>query len=112
MSSIRTFRPIFGRVLVRADTIEDKIQQFKALKQMGFKIPDQAKENEVPTIGTIVSVGHTADPVLKVGMRVLYGRYAAKRIEWDLSLNVLQDEDILGIVEDDLQPEEHGGQAL
>ena len=92
-------RPLFARVIVRAETITDKVKHFSALSRAGFSIPDTAKEKDVPTFGTVISCGPTADSSLKPGDRILFGKYAAKKIEGYDDLFIMQDEDILAVDE-------------
>lgn len=97
----KTLKPIFGRVLVRADAMEDTVhRKYKSLAEAGFKIPDTAKEKDVPDEGTVIAVGKTAEHIQE-GDRVLWGKWAAKRVPWEDHLYVMADEDIIGIITED-----------
>lgn len=85
--------PLFGRVVVRCEPID------KRLKTSLF-IPDTAKDRHQPEQGEVIAVGPTADESVKVGAKVLWGRYAAKQIPGVEDLWIMQDEDILGVVKE------------
>lgn len=66
----------------------------------GIIIPDQAKEK--PLIGTVKFVGPgTKDEPLevKVGDRVLFGKYAGTEVDWEgETLVLMREADIIGII--------------
>ncbi|MDD2597157.1 MAG: co-chaperone GroES, partial [Candidatus Cloacimonetes bacterium] len=66
----------------------------------GIIIPDTAKEK--PQIAEIVAVGTDEDlqKIVKVGDKVLYGKYAGTEIELDgIKYLILSKSDILAVVE-------------
>ena len=92
-------RPLQDRVIVkRVDTQEEKTRG-------GIIIPDTAKEKA--SEGKVVAVGPgrredgkvlTVD--VKVGDRVLFGKYSGSEIKLDGEEHlILREEDILGVVE-------------
>lgn len=92
-------RPLADRILVRR--IEEAEQM-----QGGIYIPDTAKEK--PTQGEIIAVGpgRTTDDgklqkmEVKVGDRVLMGKYAGTEVKIDGDeFLILREDDVLGILE-------------
>jgi chaperonin GroES len=87
-------RPIEDHVVVKiATAAEEK-------KIGGIIIPDTAKEK--PQIAEIVAVGTDEDlqKIVKVGDKVLYGKYAGTEIELEgVKYLILSKSDILAIVE-------------
>lgn len=93
-------RPLQDRVLVkRLDEAEEKTRG-------GIIIPDTAKEK--PQHGKVVAVGKgkTADDGkvitmdVKVGDKILFGKYAGSEIKLDGEEHlIMREEDILGVVE-------------
>jgi chaperonin GroES len=72
-----SIKPLADRVLVKPATAEEKTIG-------GIIIPDSAKEK--PLKGEVIAVGNgTKDEamVLKIGDKVLYGKYAGTEIEWE-----------------------------
>jgi len=66
----------------------------------GIIIPDTAKEK--PQIGEVLAVGTDEDlqKIVKVGDKVLYGKYAGTEIEVEgEKLLILSQDDILALVE-------------
>lgn len=99
-------RPLGGRVLLRQDDAEDKTPG-------GIILPDQSKEK--PRRGTVIAIGpgklNVKDgwrmPVqVKEGDRVLFNFYGAIPFDdspgRDSGLRIVEDEDLLGLVEDDV----------
>lgn len=92
-------RPLYDRILVQLRT-EDEVTAG------GIIIPDTAKER--PQEGNIVSIGEgrrtddgTLKPLaVKVGDKVLFGKYAGTevKIEGD-EYYIMREDDILGIIE-------------
>lgn len=87
-------RPIEDHVVVKlsSDSEEKKVG--------GIIIPDTAKEK--PQMAEVVAVGTDEDLVkaVKVGDKVLYGKYAGTEIELDgIKYLILSKSDILAIVE-------------
>ena len=93
-----TFRPLHDRVLVRRVEAEEKTAG-------GIIIPDSAKEK--PAEGEIVSVGTgtraengTVTPLdVKVGDRVLFGKWSGTEVKVDgEDLLIMKESDILGVI--------------
>jgi len=93
------FRPLHDRVLVRRAEEEER-------SSGGIIIPDTAKEK--PMEGEIIAVGSGArndkgeliKPEVKVGDRVLFGKYSGT----DVTINgeelvIIKETDVMGIVE-------------
>ena len=94
-----TFRPLYDRVLLKRVAAELKTSS-------GLIIPDSAKEK--PMEGEVVAVGNgrrtddggNAEMTLKVGDRVLFGKYTGDEVKLDGEEHViLKEEDILAVVE-------------
>ena len=85
-----TIKPLADRVLIKPTTAEEKTQG-------GIIIPDSAKEK--PLKGEVLAVGKgTKDEemVLKVGDKVLYGKYAGTEIEIEgEKLMIMKQSDVL-----------------
>lgn len=87
-------RPIEDHVVVRIDNATQE------KKQGNIIIPDTAKEK--PQIAGVIAVGTDEDlqKIVKVGDKVLFGKYAGTEIELDgEKLMILSQSDILAIVE-------------
>ena len=84
--------PLFGRVIVRTEPINTRLKT-------NLIIPETAEHRYLPDQGEVVAVGPTAEGV-SVGDKVLWGKWAAKKIPWDDGLWVMQDEDVIGIIRD------------
>ena len=93
------FRPLHDRVVVRRIESEDKTAG-------GIIIPDTAKEK--PQEGEIVAVGPGGRdeagkliPIdLKVGDRILFGKWSGTEVKIDgEDLLIMKESDILGVVE-------------
>lgn len=86
-------RPLADRVLVKPAPVEEKTVS-------GIIIPDSAKEK--PLVGEVLAIGNgTKDEemVVKVGDKVLYGKYAGTELEWKgEEYLVMRQSDILAIV--------------
>ena len=97
----KKLKPLFARVVVRAETLQASIATtFSGLSKMGFEIPKTVEEKMIPDEGIVISVGEACE-VMKPGDRVLFGKWAAKPIAFEPGLYVMQEEDIIGIIEDD-----------
>ena len=93
------FRPLHDRVVVKRIDAEDKTAG-------GIIIPDSAKEK--PSQGEIVAVGKGKKddngkliPIdVKVGDRVLFGKYSGQtvKVKGD-ELLVMREEDLMGVIE-------------
>ena len=93
------FRPLHDRVVVRRIEGEEKTKG-------GIIIPDTAKEK--PSQGEVVAVGPGGRdesgkliPIdLKVGDRVLFGKWSGTEVKIDgQDLLIMKESDLLGIVE-------------
>ena len=89
-----TVKPMADRILVLPEPAEEKTST-------GLFIPDTAKEK--PVKGEVVAVGNgTKDEemVLKVGDKVLYGKYAGTELEADgTKYLIMHQSDVLAVVE-------------
>jgi len=94
-----TFRPLHDRVVVRRVDAEEKTKG-------GIIIPDTAKEK--PQEGEVVAVGPGGRdesgklvPLdLKVGDRILFGKWSGTEVKIDgQDLLIMKESDLLGIVE-------------
>src|SRR5579863_8334218 len=92
------FRPLHDRIVVKGIDAEDKTAG-------GIIIPDTAKEK--PSQGEIVAVGPGGRdeagqiiPVdLKVGDRVLFGKWSGTEVKIDqVDLLIMKESDIMGVV--------------
>jgi chaperonin GroES len=92
------FRPLHDRAVVRRIEAEDKTKG-------GIIIPDTAKEN--PVEGEIVAVGSgTRDergnlnpPDVKVGDRILFGKWSGTEIKFDgEDLLIMKEADVMGVI--------------
>jgi chaperonin GroES len=92
------FRPLHDRVVVKRIAAEDKTAS-------GIIIPDTAKEK--PSQGEVVAVGAGGRdeagqviPIdLKVGDRVLFGKWSGTEIKIDgAELLIMKESDIMGVV--------------
>ncbi|MEC9347793.1 MAG: co-chaperone GroES [Pseudomonadota bacterium] len=93
------FRPLHDRVVVRRVGSEEKTVG-------GIIIPDTAKEK--PMEGEIVAVGSGARnekgdliaPDVKVGDRVLFGKWSGTEVKIDgEELLIMKESDIMGVIE-------------
>ncbi|HOB51659.1 MAG TPA: co-chaperone GroES [Acidobacteriota bacterium] len=92
-------RPLHDRVIVKR--LEEK-EQVKG----GIIIPDTAKEKpqqgEVIAVGNgkILDNGQRVTPEVKVGNRVLFGKYSGNEVKMeDQEYLIMREDEILGIVE-------------
>ena len=92
MSKVK-FKPLADRVLVKPEAAEEKTAS-------GIIIPDTAKEK--PQKGKIIAVGEgTSDYKMnvKIGDRVLYGKYSGTELTIDdTDYLIMKETDIFGIV--------------
>jgi len=94
-----TIRPLDDRVVVRPEEAEERTKG-------GIVIPDTAKEK--PARGEVVAVGigkllengKRVPPVVKVGDRVIYGKYSGSEVKIDgVAHSILRESEILGVLE-------------
>ena len=93
------FRPLGDRVLVRRVEEEQKTKG-------GIIIPDTAKEK--PQEGEVIAVGPGArdekgeriTPEVKVGDRILFGKWSGTEVKVDgQDLLIMKESDIMGVLE-------------
>ena len=93
-----SLRPLHDRVIIKRLDQETKTSS-------GIVIPDSAAEK--PDQGEVIAVGpgkrdsdgKRIEPDLKVGERVLFGKYAGQQVKVDGNeLLVLREEDIVAVV--------------
>ena len=94
-----TFRPLADRILV-------KRAESAARSQGGILIPENAQEKlnegEVLAVGCgkITADGKLLEPRVKVGDKVLFGKYSGTEIKLDGVLCIVMvEDDVMGIVE-------------
>ncbi len=99
-----SFRPLHDRVLVKRVKEEEK-------SKGGIIIPDTAKEK--PQEGEVIAVGPGArddegkriDPDVKVGDRILFGKWSGTEVTLDGDeLLIMKESDIMGIVSREAAP--------
>ena len=87
------FKPLADRVLVEPVQAETKTAS-------GIIIPDTAKEK--PQEGTVIAVGNGKidEPMtVKVGDKVLYGKYAGTELKLDgKDFLIVKEADLLGVI--------------
>lgn len=97
----RKLVPLYARVVVRVETRTEEVRsKFKALAAAGFKVPETAEDAKIPDEGTVVWVGTACDS-LRSGDRVLFGKWAAKALDFAPGHYVMMEEDVIGILADD-----------
>lgn len=93
-------RPLHDRVVVKRVEEDNKTAG-------GILIPDNAKEK--PILGLVVAVGpgktldngDTRAVAVKVGDKVLFGKYSGTEVKiGDKDLVVMREDDIMGVVEE------------
>jgi chaperonin GroES len=93
------FRPLHDRVVVKRIDAEEKTKG-------GIIIPDTAKEK--PQEGEVVAIGPGSrdeagkliEPDVKVGDRVLFGKWSGTEVRIDgEDLLIMKESDILGVIE-------------
>jgi chaperonin GroES len=94
-------RPTFDRVLIRRESLQ--------AKDSLIQLPEEVESRNRPARGTIVALGPTCGYLddetrvvrqdLKVGDRVIFGRYAGTEIEHGKEkLWLVSDRDVLAVV--------------
>ena len=85
-------RPLQDRVIVRR--LEEAVEKTKG----GIIIPDTAKEK--PQQGKVNDDGKLTPLDVKVGDKILFGKYSGSEIKIDGEEHlIMREEDILGVVE-------------
>jgi chaperonin GroES len=96
-------RPLYDRIVVKR--VEDQ-----ETTQRGIFIPDSAKEK--PQEGEVLAVGHgkrledgkLVALDLKVGDRVLFGKYSGSEIKLsDTEYIIMREDDVLGVLDSAVQ---------
>ena len=94
-----TFRPLHDRVLVRRIEAEEKTAG-------GIIIPDAAAEKPVQGVvkavgkGKILENGEVRPLDLKVGDKVLFGKYSGTEVKVDgEDVLVMREEDVMAVIE-------------
>ncbi len=94
-----TFRPLHDRILVRRIEADEKTAG-------GIIIPDTAKEK--PQEGKVIAVGSGArdesgklvEPDVKVGDRILFGKWSGTEIKLGgEDLIIMKESDVMGVIE-------------
>ena len=94
-----TFRPLHDRILVRRIEAEEKTAG-------GIIIPDTAREK--PQEGEVIAVGPGArdeagklvEPDVKVGDRILFGKWSGTEIKLGgEDLLIMKESDVMGVIE-------------
>lgn len=93
MSKKLSVKPLADRVIVKADPAEEKTKS-------GIIIPDTAKEK--PQRGTVLAVGpgkKDEPTTVKVGDKVLYGKYSGTELNVDGDdYLIMRESDILAVL--------------
>lgn len=92
------FRPLQDRILIKRLEAESKTAS-------GIIIPDNAQEK--PMEGEVIAVGNgktlnsgeLAKPDVKVGDKVLFGKYAGSEVKFDgETMLIMREDDLLGVL--------------
>lgn len=93
------FRPLQDRLLVKRVEAEEK-------SKGGIIIPDSAKEKPIEGVviavgnGKVLDDGKTRGIEVKVGERILFGKYSGTEIKVDGDEHViLREDEVLGVLE-------------
>ena len=99
MANTKGLRPLHDRIIVERMTEDEK-------SAGGIIIPDTAKEKpirgvvEAIGVGKILENGDIRALAVKIGDKVLFGKYAGTEVKIDNEdLLVLREEDIMAVVE-------------
>lgn len=104
--------PAGHRVLVKQDVFDEKDDVYKNAKALGIVIQHDktVKNQESVDTGTILAIGKTAwkdfgdTPWAKVGDKVVYARFAGKKIEdpadKETCFVIINDEDVVAVVKE------------
>lgn len=99
MANTPKIRPLSDRIVVQAQEAETKTKG-------GIVLPDSADKDK-PMQGTVLAIGNgkyidgKMQPLqVKVGDKVLFGKYAGTSIKLDdTDFLVMREEDVMGVVE-------------
>ncbi len=93
------FRPLHDRVLVKRLEEERKTASGIVIPDTAAEKPDQGEVLAVGK-GKILDNGEVRKLDVKVGDRVLFGKYSGQTVKVDgVELLVMREEDIMGVVE-------------
>ena len=92
-------RPLYDRILLESEEAEERTSG-------GIYLPDSAQEKPMQGqvvavgIGTLLPSGRLVEPNVKVGDRVLFGKYSGSEIKIDgQEYTIVREGDLLGILE-------------
>ncbi len=97
-------KPVLHRILVKRDPVEKKTESGLILAL------NERSEAKAAIKGTVIKVGRTAyesfgssphDEGVLPGVRVMFAKYSGAEIGDDTDLIWLNDEDILGVIDND-----------
>src|SRR5438094_319662 len=97
---LMNLRPLYDRIMIRRIEQQEQIEG-------GIVIPDTAKEK--PQEGEVVAVGKgrrlkdgdMTPLAVKVGDRILFGKYSGNEINFDgQEYLIMREDDVLGVIED------------
>ncbi|MGX6565746.1 co-chaperone GroES [Cupriavidus necator] len=92
-------RPLHDRVIVKRLDAEHKTASGIVIPDTAAEKPDQGEVLAVGP-GKRLSDGHVSAPSVKIGERVLFGKYAGTTVKLEgEEVLVMRDEDILCVVE-------------
>ena len=92
-------RPLHDRVIVKRIEEEKKTASGIVIPDSAAEKPDQGEVKAVGT-GKIQDDGKVRPMALKVGDRVLFGKYSGQTVKVDGDeLLVMREEDIMGVIE-------------
>ncbi len=98
------FRPLYDRIVVK------RIEEQETSRN-GIVIPDSAKEK--PQEGQVMAIGKgkrleggkLVAPDVKVGARILFGKYSGNDIKLDgMEYIIMREDDVLGVLDANPQP--------
>lgn len=107
-------KPILHRILVKPDVLEEVDEVYKRAKAAGLSLDFAERDREQAAVdtGVVLDFGNTvfkdfgADNPLKVGVKVVYAKYAGKTIrdpeDKTKKLVLLNDEDVIAIVTEEV----------
>jgi len=103
-------KPVLHRLIVLPDKVEDADDLIKRAKAAGLEIELDKREQRAMTTGTVVSIGSTAykhqfgssaeEQGIAEGSHILFEKYAGGAVP-NTEFILLNDEDVLGVLEDE-----------
>ncbi len=92
------FRPLYDRILVEREEEETTTAG-------GIVLPDAAKEKPIKGVikaagnGKLLNSGKTCALTVKVGDKILFGKYAGTEVKLEgKTLVIMREEDIMGVI--------------